>query len=171
MTEAARPAIDATSAKNVHALELWGAGAVPRLAALLGFPLPPPSHANGGERLRAIRVEPAVWLLDGPDLDTAAIETALGEDGALTAIGGGLVRVRIVGPGWRALLMADGLFDAEDPAFAPGCAAATIMAHVPIRLHVLEADTCEAFVPASFAEGLLHRWHESARTLALLGAP
>jgi len=167
----ARTTIDVGSASAVHALEIWGGDAAGRVAALIGFALPPAGRTAGGGTLRAIRVEPLVWLLDGAALDPAAIEAVLGDDGALTAIGGGLVRVRIAGPDWRALLMADGVFDVEDPGFAPGCAAATIVAHVAVRLHVLDAETCEAFVPASFATGLVRGWSETARIATLLGAP
>ena len=130
MTDGQRTTIDVGSASGICALELWDAAAAERVAARLGFALPGPGRAAGDDVLRALRVEPLVWLLDGPGVDAAAIGQALGDDGALTAIGGGLVRVEIVGPQWRALLMADGLFDAEDPAFAPGCVAATLIAHV-----------------------------------------
>jgi heterotetrameric sarcosine oxidase gamma subunit len=171
VTDARRVTIDFASASAVHALEIWGAEAVGRVAALLGFPLPPSGRTAGNDHLRAIRVEPAVWLVDGAGVDPAGLAEALGDDGALTAIGGGLVRVRITGPDWRALLMAEGVFDAEDPAFAPGCAAATIIAHVAVRLHVIDAETCEAFVPASYATGLIHGWSEGAKALASLGRP
>jgi heterotetrameric sarcosine oxidase gamma subunit len=109
------------------------------------------------------------WLLDGPRLDPVVITETLGEGGAITAIGGGLVRVRITGPAWRALLMTDGVFDAEDPAFSAGRAAATIIARVAVRLHVIDAEICEVFVPASFADGLIHSWSDSARTIGILG--
>lgn len=171
MNDPAGVTIDVARAATVHALEIWGAEAIGRVAASLGFALPTRGRTAGDDSVRAIRVEPAVWLLDGPALNPAAIAETLGDEGALTAIGGGLVRVRMIGPDWRALLMADGVFDAEDPAFAPGCAAATIIAHVAVRLHVIDAQTCEVFVPASFAPGLVRSWSEAARTLALLGRP
>lgn len=166
MTDTSRVTIDVASAAGVHAMEIWGRDAVDRLTARLGFALPPAGRTAGDDGLRAIRVEPATWLLDGANLDPARIAQALGDDGALTAIGGGLVRVRIGGPDWRALLMADGLFDAEDPAFGPLCAAATLIAHVAVRLHVIDDQTCEAFVPASFATGLLSSWSRTARQIA-----
>ena len=150
--------IDVAAAQGVHALELWDREASGRLAAVLGLTLPPPGRSAGDASLTAMRVEPAVWLLDGPALVPDAIEAALGDGGALTAIGGGLVRVRLSGPGWRGLLMADGMFDAEDPAFGPGSVVATIIAHVAVRLHVVDAQTCDAYVPASYATGLIHGW-------------
>jgi heterotetrameric sarcosine oxidase gamma subunit len=89
----------------------------------------------------------------------------LGDDGALTAIGGGVVRVRLSGAGWRALLMEGGVFDAEDPSFAPGCSAATIIDHVNVRLHVVADDACIAYVPASYSADLLHFWNVAGQTL------
>jgi heterotetrameric sarcosine oxidase gamma subunit len=169
VSDASHVTIDAASAAHVHVVEIWDADAAARLAGSLGFPLPPPGRTAGDERLRAIRVEPMAWLLDGPQLVPVAIAETLGEGGAITAIGGGLVRVRITGPAWRALLMTDGVFDAEDPTFSAGCAAATVIAHVAVRLHVIDAEICEVFVPASFADGLIHSWSDSARTIGILG--
>jgi sarcosine oxidase gamma subunit len=61
--------------------------------------------------------------------------------------------------------MHDGVFDAESPAFAPGCTAATVIAHVAVRLNVVSEDRCDALVPASLAEGLIGRWRQVAAGL------
>ena len=155
--------ITVAPAGPVHALELWDRAALAPLAALLGFALPPAGRTAGTAALRAIRAEPAVWLLDCPALDLAAITAALGDHGALTPVGGGLVRIALSGPGWRAALMADGLFDAEDPAFGPGCTAATLIAHVGVRLIVTAADACEVLVAAGYAQHLHHALERSAK--------
>ena len=157
--------IDVAAALNVHALELWDRGAAARLASVLGFDLPPFGRAAGKNSLLAFGVEPSVWLLDGAALVPEAIDGVLQDNGALTAVGGGLVRVRLSGPGWRALLNADGVFDAENPSFGPGCAASTVIAHVAVRLRVVDAQTCDAYVPASYATGLIEGWAEAARSL------
>jgi heterotetrameric sarcosine oxidase gamma subunit len=111
-----------------------------------------------------IRMEPTVWLVEG---DVAALPDVLADDGAVTSIGGGIVRVRLSGPGWRTLLMEGGVFDAENPAFAAGCSAATIIEHVNVRLHVVSEDCCDAYVPLSFSTALLAFWNEAAETLCL----
>lgn len=152
----------------VHALELWDPAGAARIAAVLGHALPPAGRSAGLAGQWVIRQQPLVWLLDGAGFDAAALGDALGDHGALTAIGGGLMRARIVGPGWRGVLMQDAVFDAEQPAFAPGCTASTLIAHVAVTLHVTAADTCEALVPASYAEPLVERW---ARLAARAGAP
>jgi sarcosine oxidase gamma subunit len=54
--------------------------------------------------------------------------------------------------------MEGGVFDAENPAFAPGCSAATIIDHVNVRLHVVGENACDAYVPASYSSGLMHFW-------------
>ncbi len=149
----------------LHALEIWSdpAAVAARFEAAMGFVLPALGRSGGSDPLRLIRYEPTVWLVEG---DVSALPAVLGDDGALTAIGGGVVRVRLAGPGWRTLLMEGGVFDAESAAFAPGCSAATIIDHVAVRLHVVGDDACDAYVPASFSAGLLHFWHEAAGNLA-----
>ena len=151
-------------AAPLHALEIWSnAPAVAtRFEAATGFALPRLGTSGGSDALRLIRVEPTVWLVEG---DASGLARTLGDDGALTAIGGGIVRIRLSGPGWRTLLMEGGMFDAESPAFAPGCSAATIIDHVAVRLHVVSDEACDAYVPASFSAGLIHFWTQAAATL------
>ena len=151
-------------AAPLHSLEIWSnpAEVAQRFAAATGFALPPSGRTSGSDALRLIRFEPTVWLVEG---DASALPAILADDGALTAIGGGIVRVRLSGPGWRSLLMERGVFDAETCDFAPGCSAATIIDHVNLRLHVESADACIAYVPASYAADMIHFWTTAARTL------
>ena len=151
-------------ATPLHALEIWSnpAKVAKRFKAATGFELPPSGRSRGNDALRLIRFEPTVWLVEG---DTSALEAILGEDGALTAIGGGIVRVRLSGLGWRSLLMEGGVFDAEAPDFAPGCSAATLVDQVNLRLHVESADACIAYVPLSYAAEMIHFWETSAQRL------
>lgn len=152
-------------ASPLHLLEIWSnpQEVANRFEAATGFSLPKTGRSAGSNALRAIRFEPTAWLIEG---DTGAIATVLAEDGALTAIGGGISRVRMSGPGWRTLLMEGGVFDAESPDFAPECSAATIIDHVNVRLHVVSGDSCDAYVPASFSAGLIHFWQVAAGSLA-----
>lgn len=152
-------------AAPLHALEIWSnpAEVAKRFEAATGFALPPSGRSGGTDALRLIRFEPTVWLVEG---DALALPAVLGEDGALTAIGGGIVRVRLSGSGWRSLLMEGGVFDAETPAFTPGCSAATIIDHINVRLHVLSDNACIAYVPLSYAADMIHFWETSARTLS-----
>ena len=151
-------------AAPLHAFEIWSNPAIvaQRFKAATGFALPVMCRADGTETLRVIRYEPTVWLVEG---DVFGLTDILADDGAITAIGGGMVRVLLSGNGWRTLLMEGGVFDAENPAFEPGCSAATIIDHVNVRLHVLSEDSCLAYVPLSFSAGLIHFWHKAAETL------
>lgn len=153
-------------AAPLHAFEIWSnpATVAKRFAAATGFALPAMGHSGGTETLRLIRYEPTVWLVEG---DASALPDILAEDGALTAIGGGVMRVRLSGKGWRTLLMEGGIFDAENPAFSKENCAATIIEHVNVRLHVLSEDACDAYVPLSFSKALLHFWEEAAATLSV----
>ena len=151
-------------AAPLHVFEIWSnpAAVAKRFKAATGFELPATGTSGGSEALRLIRFEPTVWLVEG---DLSALGDVLAGDGALTAIGGGTVRIRLSGAGWRTLLMEGGVFNAEDPAFSAGCSAATIIDHVNVRLHVVAEDVCIAYVPASYSNALLHFWHEAAKTL------
>jgi heterotetrameric sarcosine oxidase gamma subunit len=152
-------------AAPLHAVEIWSnpAEVARRFEAKMGFGLPPLGRSAGNEQLGLMRFEPTVWLAEG---DVSGLSAILGDDGALTPVGGGVVRVSLSGASWRALLMEGGVFDAENPAFTVGCSAATIIDHVNVRLHVVSDDACIAYVPASFSAALLHFWEEAAQTLA-----
>ena len=156
--------ITALPGAPLHAFEIWSnpEDVARRFKAVTGFALPAMGHSGGTDALRLIRYEPTVWLTEG---DTSALPAILGDDGALTAIGGGIVRVRLSGPGWRSLLMEGGMFDAESPCFASGCSAATIIDQVAVRLHVESAEACIAYVPLSYAADMIHFWEVSARTM------
>ena len=151
-------------AAPLHALEIWSnpATVAQRFKALAGFAMPVMGRFDGTDLLRLIRYEPSVWLVEG---DVSGLSDVLADDGALTTIGGGVVRVLLSGTGWRTLLMEGGVFDAENSGFAPGCSAATIIDHVNVRLHVLSDDSCLAYVPLSFSAGLVHFWQQAAENL------
>jgi heterotetrameric sarcosine oxidase gamma subunit len=153
--------ISTLPAAPLHALEIWGnaAAVAKRFEATTGFALPAMGRSGGTDALRLIRYEPTVWLVEG---GADALPAILRDDGALTAIGGGIVRVRLAGKSWRTLLMEGGVFDAESPDFAPGCSAATIIDHVAVRLHVLSDEACDAYVPLSFSKSLIHFWEQAA---------
>jgi heterotetrameric sarcosine oxidase gamma subunit len=156
-------AITVLPAVPLYAFEIWSnpAAVAKRFEAATGFALPATARSAGSDILRLIRYEPAVWLVEG---DVSKLQEILNEDGALTAIGGGMARVRLSGKGWRSLLMEGGMFDAESSKFAPGCSAATIIDHVSVRLHVVNEDTCDAYVPASFSAGLIRFWGQAAQS-------
>jgi heterotetrameric sarcosine oxidase gamma subunit len=156
--------ITSLPAAPLHALELWSnpSEVAARIRKATGLALPAMGRSAGSEALRLIRYEPSVWLVEG---DAAPLPALLGQDGALTAIGGGIVRVELSGPRWRRLLMEGGVFDAESPAFAPGCSAATVIDHVAVRLLVTGEDACLVYVPASYAADLIAFWECATQTL------
>ncbi len=153
-------------AAPLHALEIWSnpASVAKRFKETAGFALPAMGRSDGNDALLLIRYEPTVWLVEG---DVSALPGLLADDGALTAIGGSIVRVQLSGKGWRTLLMEGGVFDAENPNFAPGCSAATIIDHVNVRLHVVDDDICHAYVPLSYSEAMIHFWKTAALNLTL----
>ena len=106
----------------------------------------------------ALQVEPRRWWLIDPAENLAAIELMLGDKGALTAIGGGLIRAVLKGPGWRAQLMISGLFDAEDPSFKPGDCAATLIHHTQVWIHAISEREAHVYLSASLQEDIKHLW-------------
>ncbi len=158
--------IIALPAAPLHALEIWSnsQAVASRVQKALGFALPPMNRSAGNAATTLLRFEPTVWLVEG---DVSVLADTLGDDGALTAIGGGIVRMRLAGPGWRELLLEGGVFDTSAAAFPVGATAATVIDHVGVRLHAESEDACVAYVPSSYAQGLHHFWEEA---LPLLGA-
>ena len=105
--------------------------------------------------ITAFQVEPRRWWLI--DADDAALAGIAGR-GAIAPIGGGLTRAALRGARWRAALMEGGCFDAENPAFAPGHAAATILHHVPVWIHVTAPDAACVYFAASYTGAMADAW-------------
>ncbi len=115
----------------------------------------PPGDAN------LLQVEPRRWwLIDAGD-GAAAIAARVGDAGALTPIGGGLVRATLVGPGWRALLTVSGCFDTENKGFATGRVAATIIHHVPVWIAVTGDSEAQVYMASSYAPTLIALWTQA----------
>ena len=151
-------------AAPLHVLEIWSnpEQVARRFEATFGAQLPTLRSSLQLAGRLLIRYEPTVWLAEG---EIGGLADILGPDGSLTAIGGGIVRVRLSGAGWRSLLMAGGVFDAEAPSFAAGSSAATLIDHVGVRLYVESDDACLAYVPLSYAHDLVHFWELAAKSL------
>ena len=156
--------ITALPAAPLHVFEIWSnpSAVANRFEAALDSSLPVLGAALQLPAIRLIRYEPAVWLAEG---DPAGLAEILGADGNLTAIGGGVVRVRLCGSGWRSLLMEGGVFDAESADFAAGSSAATLIDHVNVRLYVESDNACIAYVPLSYAHDMIHFWTVAAKSL------
>ena len=152
-------------------LELWAepAGASARFAAAFGADLPLLGQATTVGALRVIGCEARAWMVRGPlgevkDL-TRRLAAVAADDGAATDISGGLARIPLTGCDWRILLTHGGVFDAENPTFAPGCVAGTVIEHMAVRLDVVTADQVDVYVAASYAQDLLGFWTQAARGL------
>lgn len=159
-----RPAVSLAPPFALIAVEAWGAFDPARLGAAFGNAAPPAplASADAGDGWRALWVEPGVWWLYGAQARLAdrlaAAEAALGDAGTAVDLTGGFAQARIEGRGWRDRLMVGGVFDAEDPAFAPGRTAGTLLHHVAVRYDVVTAGEVRVFAPPSYMEHLLHHW-------------
>ncbi len=148
--------------------EVWGDVSV--VERRLGSALPAPGKADVADNWRALWWEPGTWLIrptaDALPASLAGLSSALDGEGAVNDVSGAFRRIVLEGSAWRTLLMIGGVFDAESPAFGPGCVAGTVVHHIPVRLDVLSPATVEAYVPPSYVEDLLHRWRASAARLS-----
>ena len=132
--------ISIAPAGDVVVLDMWGEGA-------------PELHG-----VHAMQVEPRRWWLIEAGDKTQAITEALGHKGAITPIGGGLMRATLIGPGWRSQLMISGVFDAENPDFKPGDCAATLIGHVCVWIDVISNETAHVYFAASLRAAIEHLW-------------
>jgi heterotetrameric sarcosine oxidase gamma subunit len=150
-------------------MAVWGD--LPAVERRLGAALPAPGKAIAAQCRRVLWWEPGTWLVraaaDALPAAPDSLEAALDGEGAAVDVSGAFRRIALEGPAWRSLLMIGGVFDAESPAFGPGCVAGALIHHIPVRLDVLSPTMAEAYVPPSYAEDLLHRWRRSAARLAL----
>ena len=158
------PRFHLAPAEALLRLELWDVAAASRarFTQLFGASLPAAGHAVALGPVRVIWCEPAAWMLRGPIADRSGLIARLtevaGSDGAVTDISAAAVRCALVGADWRILLTHGGVFDAEDPAFAPGCVAGTVVEHMAVRFDVIIADQVDAYVAPSYAADLLGYW-------------
>ena len=172
MTE---PRFQATPPDALLRIELWAepAAVSARCKAALGLDLPADNRAVSVGDIRVIWREPMAWMarapLDRRDALAATLSAAVGPDGAVTDISGAAVRCALSGPDWRSLLTHGGVFDAEDPAFAPGCVAGTVVEHMAVRFDVLADDAVDAYVAPSYAADLFAYWTAVARRLDVRG--
>jgi heterotetrameric sarcosine oxidase gamma subunit len=152
-------------------LELWGdhKPVSRRFAKAFGAALPGPARAVTAGSLRLIWREPGAWMIRGPEAERDAIEerliTMAGEAGAVMDISGAAVRCALRGTDWRILLTYGGVFDAEAPAFGPGCVAGTVVEHIAVRYDVIAEDHVDVYVAPSYADDLFGYWASVARNL------
>lgn len=152
-------------------LELWGndRSVGRRLVKEFGVALPGPARAVTAEPLRVIWREPGAWMIRAPLAGRDALHTRLdaiaGDAGAVMDISGAAVRCVLRGRDWRILLTYGGVFDAEAPAFQPGCVAGTVVEHIAVRYDVIAHDHVDAYVAPSYAEDLFGYWNDVARSL------
>jgi sarcosine oxidase gamma subunit len=116
------------------------------------------NHAPDLGSLPVIHIEPRRWWLIGATSAAEVLSRQIASHGNLTPIGGGMMRAELRGVGWRDLLMVGGWFDAENTAFTVGCSAATLIHHIPVCLHVREAEVCDVYFAASYREAFERHW-------------
>ena len=179
MTQKARatvtdaPRFQLSPPQTLLRLELWGdvAPVSQSFKVAVGVDLPAANRAVSAGDMRVSWREPKAWMIAaplvcGPDL-LAKLTDIAGPDGAVTDISGAAVRCALIGPEWRVLLTHGGIFDAEDPAFASGSIAGTVVEHISIRIDVVSETQADVYVAPSYAADLLGYWETVAGSLAV----
>jgi heterotetrameric sarcosine oxidase gamma subunit len=121
-------------------------------AAAVGAPVPAVGRVTDAPSGPVIWAEPRAFLASG---DAAGLAASLADVAAVSDVSGAWRRIDLAGSGWRERLMIDGLFDAENSAFATGCVAATVLHHAPVMLCPTGDETVLVYVAPSFAVDLL----------------
>jgi len=169
------PRFQAAPAQPLIRLELWSglADTSARFLAAFGAALPGAGRAITVSGLRVIWREPGAWMIR---VETGAVQRILdqlveiaGADGAVTDISGAATRCTLTGADWRILLTHGGVFDAEDPAFAPGCVAGTVIEHMAVRFDVIAETRVDVYVAPSYAADLFGYWTSVAGGLDVRG--
>lgn len=114
---------------------------------------------------RLLGIEPTAWLLRAPPAHESEAGAWLaglaGDHGAVIVLTGGLVRFRLEGARWRELLTINAVFDVENPAFAPGSVAATILNHAAIWIDVVTDAAADVYCLPSYSEHLATGWRHA----------
>ena len=173
-----RTTVETLGPAAVIAIDLWSDydEARGRAGAALGGALPGrlgSADLTGG--WRALRVEPTVWWLTGPleglEGAVAALEAALGEDGAAVDLTGGLTRLEVAGPAVARAADDRRGVRRREPCLRPGSTAGTILHHVGVRYDVVDDDRVHIFVAPSYAHDLLQRLRAATARLEPAGRP
>ncbi len=141
-------------------------------------PDPTPLTAVTAGAATALWLGPARWQIVEPEAERgpnglyAALETALGENAALTDQGHGRVCLRIAGPALTATLAGGCTLDL-DPGGAcdPGRVVNTALGHMAATIHRLDAETADLYVARSYAVSFFEWLSETAAEFGCRVAP
>lgn len=157
VTVAGRRGVAAT---GVIARAGQGAAVAEAVRAAFGLALPETPRRVATGAVEAIWAGPGRWLLLGPG--EHAVAAAIGDRAAITDLTDARVLLRLSGPRARDVLAKGVPLDLHPRVFAPGDAALTMAALIPVHLwQVDEAPTFDIAVARSLA-GSLFDWLRDA---------
>jgi len=133
------------------------AAQVRALAAERGWPLPEMGQVRTVPGGLALCVRPERWLLLAPRGAVGAMQRswqdALGRHGVSLDCSAALHPLHVSGKAWRSMLARGSRIDLDPRVFAPGCAAATLIAQVSVILTAL-GENLLILTPATTARHL-----------------
>jgi sarcosine oxidase subunit gamma len=132
------------------------------IEALLGFPAPAPGKTAGLAPATLMGLSPGRWLLVADDAQwPAKLATAFNGRAAVSDLSAARLVLRVAGPGSLATLRQGIAIDLHPTAFPPGSCAQTMVQHMAVLLHRLDADTFDLHVGRSYGRSL-HGWLRDA---------
>jgi sarcosine oxidase subunit gamma len=150
----------ALSVRERRHLELVQFSAWADRTELAGIALPPPRRAGEGD-VTALWIGPRRWLLVARE-GTGLLQRADAEAGVFVDQSEGRTVLRLSGAPARDVLAKGTGIDLDASAFGAGNCAATLLAHVGVVLHAVNAETFDLYVPRSYARYVWEWLHEAA---------
>jgi sarcosine oxidase subunit gamma len=133
------------------------------LEALLGLPPPAPGKAVGPAAATVMGLAPGRWLLSADDASWPARLAAAFAEGqaAVTDLSAARLVLRLEGQGSLIVLRQGVAIDLHPAAFPPGSCAQTLVHHMGVLLHRLDADTFDLHVGRSYGRSFREWLHDA----------
>lgn len=140
-----------------------------KIKSAFGIGLPATGRAAAAALVNIAWTGAGAWLATSPEADLAArLGSVLGESAATIDQTDGRCLFRVGGRDVRRTLEKGTTLDLHPRAFAPGHAAATVIAHIPATIRQIdELPTYEIAVSRSLAGDFWHWLHDSAAEYGL----
>ena len=139
-----------------------------RVQAAFGLALPAPGRWTAAGGMVAVWLGPGHWQVeqDGrPDL-AEALADAVGAHGGVIDVSDARAVLRLSGPGSRDVLARLLPLDLHPRAFAPGCAASSVAAHLSVQLRQIDdAPSYDLGCLRGYAGSLAHAVAEAGAVL------
>jgi sarcosine oxidase subunit gamma len=152
---------------SIVQIATWPAGArttASMIEALLGCAPPSSGKTSGTAAATLLGLSPGRWLLVADDASwPSKLATAFAEGQAVvTDLSAARLTLRIDGPGALLSLRQGIAIDLHPASFPPGSCAQTLLHHMGVLLHRLDATTFDLLVGRSYGRSLQEWLHDAS---------